>query len=78
VLRDTAKILDQFARDKGRPPRELAEAVSPGYLIQLPRDRWDRELLYSTDGTTYRLGSLGEDGREGGTGEDADLWHDRL
>ncbi len=43
------------------------------------KDAWGRPLQYrrpGTQGRRYDLGSLGADGREGGTGADADLWYD--
>ena len=43
----------------------------------LPLDPWDRPYLYRAPGvrnvTGYDLSTLGRDGTEGGTGEDADL-----
>lgn len=41
----------------------------------LPVDPWGRAFLYRADarGGGYELLSLGSDGREGGTGEDADI-----
>ena len=44
---------------------------------ELPTDPWGRPYLYRSPGTLnpdeYDLVSLGRDGREGGTGEDADI-----
>ena len=43
----------------------------------VPADPWGRPYLYRSPGTanpeTYDLLTLGRDGREGGTGEDADV-----
>ena len=36
-------------------------------------DPWTRTYLYSQTGNNFTLRSLGRDGREGGSGEDADL-----
>jgi general secretion pathway protein G len=44
---------------------------------EIPNDPWGRPYLYRSPGTRnpdeYDLLSLGRDGREGGTGEDADI-----
>lgn len=43
----------------------------------VPRDPWGRAYIYRTpakgDSTGFELGTLGRDGRPGGTGEDKDL-----
>lgn len=42
----------------------------------MPKDSWDNELIYVTPGPPgkkFDLISLGADGQEGGTGNDADL-----
>lgn len=42
-----------------------------------PKDGWDNELQYvipGTEGRTYDLFSLGADGKEGGEGQDADIF----
>ena len=46
-----------------------------GYMQKLPEDPWGNEFLYISPGADgqYDLLSLGSDGREGGTGDAADL-----
>ena len=39
----------------------------------LPTDGWKRQFLYTSDGRTYVITSLGADGTEGGTGLNADI-----
>ena len=39
----------------------------------LPVDGWKRQFLYTSDGQTYVITSLGADGAEGGTGLNANL-----
>ena len=39
----------------------------------LPVDGWKRQFLYTSDGQTFVISSLGADGVEGGTGLNADL-----
>jgi general secretion pathway protein G len=79
--------LDFFKVDNGRyPTREeglkalidapsgLASWNGP-YLAKpdLPQDAWSRAFHYESDGEGYDLYSFGADGREGGTGGDADI-----
>ncbi len=62
-----------------RPAREPIPANWRGPYLRkaLPLDPWDRPYLYRAPGvrnvTGYDLATLGRDGKEGGTGEDADL-----
>ena len=46
-----------------------------GYLAQLPVDPWGNPYLYRSPGRTgaFDLYSLGKDGKEGGSGADADI-----
>tara|TARA_A100001388_G_scaffold48653_2_gene32362 strand:- start:138 stop:575 length:438 start_codon:yes stop_codon:yes gene_type:complete len=47
-----------------------------GYISSIPLDPWGREYLYQypgTKSTKYDLYTLGADGLEGGSGEDADI-----
>ena len=42
----------------------------------VPRDPWGRPYIYETGGdgaAAFRIKSYGGDGKEGGTGEDADI-----
>lgn len=81
--------LDLYLIDVGRypTPEEGLQALvappasAPGwsgpYLDeeQVPADPWGRPYLYfsGSDGLRVRVYSLGRDGAEGGTGEDADV-----
>jgi general secretion pathway protein G len=61
-----------------RPPRQPAPANWRGPYLRksVPMDPWGRPYLYAspvTGGEGFGLRSLGRDGAEGGTGEDADL-----
>ncbi|HVE38543.1 MAG TPA: type II secretion system protein GspG [Planctomycetota bacterium] len=85
----TAALLEVYRTyNNGQYPERL-DALAPekkGTWIQdylkdyAPlKDAWGRPFQYrmpGTQGRRYDLGSLGADGREGGTGADADLWHD--
>lgn len=43
---------------------------------KVPRDAWDRDFVYLSDGNKYTLKSLGNDGKEGGDGFDKDISSD--
>lgn len=47
------------------------------YLKKLQKDPWNNEFIYESAGNTFVLRSLGSDGREGGTGDAADLSSDQ-
>ena len=62
-----------------RPTREPVSANWKGPYLrkEIPADPWGRPYQYRSPGsrnaTSYDLATLGRDGKEGGTGEDADL-----
>lgn len=88
-VRNMQGALDLFLLDVGRYPTEeeglralvAAPANAPGWAgpyleeDEVPADPWGRPYLYATgsDGLRVRVFSLGRDGAEGGTGEDADI-----
>jgi general secretion pathway protein G len=41
---------------------------------QVPKDPWDHDFVYESDGKTFNISSLGSDGEVGGTGTDADIY----
>jgi general secretion pathway protein G len=53
----------------GKPPRGRPD----GYLSSVPVDPWGNAYAYFTDGGRFLVKSYGADGREGGTGDDADV-----
>jgi general secretion pathway protein G len=59
------------------PPAEGLQALLAGnYIRRLPNDPWGNPYRYSvpgTDGRPFQIASWGADGREGGSGEDADI-----
>jgi general secretion pathway protein G len=82
------QALDQFRLDVGRYPTTeeglmainaappSAEGWAGPYLKKaVPADPWGRPYVYEQPGHNAEvdLMSLGRDGREGGTGEDADI-----
>jgi general secretion pathway protein G len=74
-----------FNAHVGRLPRGLDELVTPpsgasawqegGYFKgkKVPNDPWGNPFVYKGSGRRFEVLSLGADGREGGTGVDADL-----
>ena len=58
-----------------KPPRFRAG----GYIAKVPLDPWGRPYHYAseeklrTEPIEYSLFTLGKDGKEGGTGDDADI-----
>ncbi len=61
------------------PPPSLTDPSrfqTGGYIKKLPKDPWGRDYKYAAPGThgnAYDIYTLGADGVEGGTGENADL-----
>jgi general secretion pathway protein G len=54
----------------------LQAVSSEGYVKRLPKDPWGNPYRYSApgrDGRAFDIYSYGADGREGGTGQDADI-----
>jgi general secretion pathway protein G len=71
----TAQGLEALTSRPGRAPAPL-NWRGPYLRKAVPLDPWGRPYLYaapSRGGEGYELRSLGRDGAEGGTGEDADL-----
>jgi general secretion pathway protein G len=74
-----------FQSQVGRLPKTLSELVEKppdasgwqegGYLkgSSVPKDPWGNDYLYKVTGRRFEIISLGADGKEGGTGVDADL-----
>jgi general secretion pathway protein G len=72
-----AGALDQYYGANGRFPdnREGLQALVPGFIQILPKDPWGNSYVYVQPGKAgpYDVISYGADGREGGTGADADI-----
>ena len=69
--------LDAYYGERGQYPgnQEGLKALVPGYIKALPNDPWGRPYQYVQPGKAgpYDIVSYGADGREGGTGADADI-----
>lgn len=82
-LRTLAVALEAYRRDNGsyvqaRNCSALIDNLSPKYLGSVIRlDAWSREFEYKGDAGSYRLASLGPDGKAG-TGDDIVLENGRL
>lgn len=55
--------------------RECKRYAPGGYIDggKVPKDPWDGEYVYESDGKTFTITSLGADNAEGGEGTDADI-----
>ena len=68
-LRTIANALEAYRRDKGsyvqaETGSALIDHLAPSYLSSIIRlDAWSRELNYKGSATSYRLSSLGPDGK---------------
>jgi general secretion pathway protein G len=56
--------------------RECKDYPQNGFVEdnQVPKDPWDHDFVYESDGKTFNISSLGSDGEVGGTGTDADIY----
>lgn len=53
---------------KNYPPEGFMDAE------EVPRDPWDEDFYYESDGRKFNIWSLGPDRAEGGEGSDADIY----
>jgi general secretion pathway protein G len=44
-----------------------------GYMSKLPKDAWDRDFFYESDGNTFQIKSFGSDRKEGGSEYNEDI-----
>lgn len=74
VYPTTAQGLEALVRKPTTGP-EPVNYNPGGYLggKTVPKDAWNRDFIYESDGTSYTITSLGRDGREGGDGFDEDI-----
>jgi general secretion pathway protein G len=81
------KAIDSFYADQGRYPTTsegIAILTQPtdnfptGYLNKMPKDPWKRSYIYRSPGRKggYDIISYGEDGKEGGIRESADIYNE--
>jgi len=68
--------IQRYQMEKGNPPGDLNELVSEGYMKKIPLDPWGNAYQYRSPGehdSDYDIWSLGADGKQGGSGFDADI-----
>lgn len=88
MFKETAKQLELYNADCGSYPTTdqglQALVQDPGkdacsnwgpvqYLKAIPKDAWQKPVIYESDGGKFVLRSLGRDKKEGGSGADKDL-----
>ncbi len=56
--------------------RECKDYPQNGFIEGniVPKDPWDHDFIYESDGKTFNISSLGADGEAGGSGTDADIY----
>ena len=56
--------------------RECKDYPANGFIEgeQVPKDPWDNDFIYESDGKTFNIYSYGPDGESGGEGTDADIF----
>jgi general secretion pathway protein G len=56
--------------------RECKDYPQSGFIEgdQVPKDPWDHDFIYESDGKTFNIYSYGQDGEQGGEGTDADIY----
>ena len=90
-IRQLGTVLDDFNRvcgfypttDQGldalvhAPQGRQCKSYDPdGFIKAVPKDAWNNDFIYISDGNKYTIKSLGADGKEGGTGIDKDISSD--
>ncbi len=88
AMNNVINSINLFNQDCGRNPKTLDELVTAPsdcknwgpepYAAKIPKDAWQHEFVYSSEGGNFELKSLGADGREGGEGYDRDITQDDL
>lgn len=56
--------------------KECKDYPASGFIEgdQVPKDPWDNDFIYESDGKTFNIYSYGQDGESGGEGTDVDLY----
>lgn len=75
VYPTTEQGLDALVSKPEGGTRECKRYPPNGYIDggKVPKDPWDGDFIYESDGKTYSIISYGNDGAEGGEGADADI-----
>jgi general secretion pathway protein G len=84
-IKTLSSALAMYRLDNGDYPtaeqglKALAVPPSPAppawhsYVQEEPKDPWGRDYVYTVEGGTFTITSLGKDGKPGGDGVDADI-----
>ncbi len=59
-------------------PANAKNFPTGGYLPKYPKDSWDNDMQYvipGSEGREFDLYSFGADGKQGGEGDDADIYY---
>lgn len=87
-IANMVKAVDSYFIETGRYPtneeglsalKQPTENFPTGVMSKLPKDPWKKPYVYRIPGAkggAYDIVSLGSDGRDGGTGEAADIRSD--
>lgn len=83
LMAEVVKSLSAYNLDCGKYPSSLEFLQQPDpecnnwgpdpYVKKLQKDAWGSDLVYSVDGNTFTLKSLGADRKAGGAGLDKDI-----
>jgi general secretion pathway protein G len=85
AINNLVEVLEKYNLDCNSYPSSLEgllkkdECANWGpeaYVKNLPKDAWGNDFLYEKNGGSYTIRSLGKDGKEGGSGYDADITND--
>lgn len=87
ILSQVANAIQMYNADCGKLPATLSALVTadsdcsdwgpdPYIKKDLLKDAWKHDLVYSAEGGTFNLKSLGKDGREGGSKNDKDILYE--
>ena len=83
LITELGKSLDTYYTDCGKYPSSLEALTSNSdscsnwgpepYLKRIPKDPWESEFIYESEGGSYEIVSLGQGGQEGGEGFEKDI-----
>ena len=80
-MKNIAQALDLYkVKFASYPTTEegIKSLVDKEMLSKMPKDGWDNEFVYElVDPHTYKLKSLGADGKPGGEGSNMDIEHEQ-
>lgn len=70
--------LDALVHKEALAGRECKNYDPEGFVKRVPKDAWDHDFSYMSDGNKFTIKSLGADGQEGGEGFNKDISSDDL